>query len=156
MEYSELLNLLLQNNLSLSAMESLTGGMFASTFTGIPNASQAFHGSAVTYTNEAKQAFNISSETIQTYGAVSSECAKEMVENAARFFKSDCAVSFTGNAGPSESENKPVGLVYIGIKIKSRIDIYELHLIGERNDIRKQCVDFAFKTLIEDLSKINS
>lgn len=153
MEYQDLLQLLVEKQLSLSCMESLTGGMFASTFTGIPGASAVFQGGIVTYSNEAKEHCHVSKDVISQFGAVSKECAKEMVENASRFFQTNCAVSFTGNAGPSESEDKPVGLVYIGIKIKNQITVYELHLSGERNDIRKQCVDFAFKTLIEEIQK---
>ena len=152
MEYQDLLSLLVSQNLSLSCMESLTGGMFASTFTGIPGASQVFHGGAVTYIDAVKESFGVHKSTIDTYGAVSKECAKEMAVNASVFFKTDIAVSFTGNAGPTESEGKPVGLVYIGIKCKDEVNVYELHLKGERNDIRKQCVDFAFKTLIEKLT----
>jgi PncC family amidohydrolase len=156
MEYKDLLDLLISQNLSLASMESLTGGMFASTFTGIPNASMVFHGGAVTYTDNAKMTFHVSEKIIQDHGAVSKECAKEMALQASSFFNSDIAVSFTGNAGPTSSEGKPVGLVYIGFKIKDNVEVYELRLQGNRNSIRKQCVDFAFKTLIQHLSEKNS
>ncbi len=153
-DYKELLDSLLQQKLTLSCMESLTGGMFASTFTSIPGASQAFKGGAVTYTDEIKKRFRVNASTIEKYGAVSKECAREMVLRCADFFQSDCAVSFTGNAGPGESEGKPVGMVFIGIKIKDQLFLYELKLTGERNDIRKQCVDFAFATMSEKLKNI--
>ncbi len=153
MEYHNLLNLLLEQNLTLSCMESLTGGLFASTFTGIPSASKVFKGGAVTYTDEAKEAFGVSKKTIAENGAISKECAKEMALQASFFFNSDLSVSFTGNAGPSESENKPVGLVYIAVKYLKEVSVYELHLSGSRNNIRKQCVDFAFSTLIDNLSQ---
>ncbi len=156
MEYQNLLNLLLEHNLTLSCMESLTGGLFASTFTGIPSASKAFKGGAITYTDEAKEAFCVSKKTIAENGAISMACAKEMAVQAGIFFNSDISVSFTGNAGPTESESKPVGLVYIAVKFLNEVAVYELHLSGTRNSIRKQCVDFAFSTLIDDLSKKNS
>ena len=151
MEYKDLLDALIKEKLTLSSMESLTGGLFASTFTSLPGASSVFHGAAVTYTDAAKRSFNVPASIISTYGAISKECAKEMAKQAANFYQSDIAVSFTGNAGPAESENKPVGLVYIGIKFLETLEVYELHLSGERNDIRKQCVDFAFSTLFEKL-----
>ena len=154
MEYNDLYNTLLKNGLSLSCMESLTGGLFASTFTSIPGASKVFKGGVVTYTNEVKKSFNIKEATLDTFGAISKECAKEMAINASIIFNSECALSFTGNAGPDKSEDKDVGLVYIGIKYLNQLEVYELHLKGERDEIRKQCVDFAFKTLYEKLENI--
>ena len=156
MEYKDLLDILIEQNLSLSCMESLTGGLFASTFTSIPNASKVFHGGAITYTDNIKESFGVSKKIIESFGAISKECAKEMAIEASLFFNSDVAVSFTGNAGPSESEGKPVGLVYIGIKLKDKVSVHELHLEGTRNQIRKQCVDFAFSTLIDDFVKKSS
>ncbi len=156
MEYKDLLDVLTEKGLTLSSMESLTGGMFASTFTSIPNASKVFHGGAITYTDEMKESFGVSRKTIEEHGAISKECVKEMAIESSKFFNSDIAVSFSGNAGPGESENKPVGLVYIGIKTEDEVKVYELHLEGTRNQIRKQCVDFAFSTLVEHFSKKSS
>lgn len=153
MEYKDLLEYLINNNLTISSMESLTGGMFSSTFASIPNASKAFLGGVVTYNNQVKESFGVSKKIIETYGAISKECANKMALQASILFDSDISVSFTGNAGPSESENKPVGLCYIGIKIKDELSVYELHLKGTRNSIRKQCVDFAFEKLIEYFQK---
>lgn len=155
MEYQELVPLLLQNELTLSCMESLTGGLFASTITSIPGASQVFLGGAVTYNNEIKKKFGVPSSLLSDYGAISKEVAKEMVLHTASTFQSSLAVSFTGNAGPEPSEGKEVGLVYIGFKWLDKVEVYELHLKGERNDIRRQCVDFAFQKIF-DTFKIDS
>jgi len=155
MERKDLLELLVKKNLTLSCMESLTGGLFASTFTSIPGASQVFLGGAVTYQDKVKEEFGVSESVVKQYGAISKECAKEMALNASLFFDSDVAVSFTGNAGPDAQEGKPVGLVYIGIKVKNAVSVYELHLTGERNFIRRQCVDFAFEKLIEKISALD-
>lgn len=152
MERKELLDLLVEKKLTLSAMESLTGGMFATAFTSLSGASQVFRGAAVTYQDQVKESFGVKKETIDQYGAVSKECSREMAIRASLFFNSDVSVSFTGNAGPLPSENKPVGLVFISVKIQNTLYTYELHLSGDREDIRRQCVDFAFKTLIEKLS----
>ena len=137
---------------TLAVAESCTGGRLADAFINYPGSSAYFMEGDVTYSNDAKmRRLGVRSETLDTVGAVSEECAKEMAKQAANFYQSDIAVSFTGNAGPAESENKPVGLVYIGIKFLETLEVYELHLSGERNDIRKQCVDFAFSTLFEKL-----
>lgn len=152
MQYKELLDKLIEKNYTLSCMESLTGGLFASTFTSIPNASKVYNGGIVTYTNSAKKTFHIKEKTLDAFGAISKECANEMVIQASNIFSSDVSVSFTGNAGPTSSEDKEVGLVYIGIKITNKIEVYELHLKGDRDEIRKQCVDFAFTKLIEKIN----
>ena len=149
----DLFDLLVKNNLTLSCMESLTGGLFASAFTSIPGASKVFVGGAVTYTDKVKETYGVKTSTIEKYGAISAECSKEMAMKAALFFQSDIAVSFTGNAGPDASEGKPVGLVFISIKLDTTLYTYKLSLEGEREDIRRQCVDFAFKTLIDLLNE---
>jgi PncC family amidohydrolase len=151
MERKELLDLLLASKLSLSSMESLTGGLFGASFTSIPGASQVYKGGAITYTDEVKELYGVKKETIKEYGAVSLECAKEMAIQASKFFNTDVSVSFTGNAGPTASEDKPVGLVFIALKVRNKLYSYKLELTGEREEIRRQCVDFAFSTLIEKL-----
>ena len=134
MERKELLDALRQHHAHLCARESLTGGSFSAAFTSIPGASNVFNGSAITYVDAVKE----------KYGAISQECAKERALSASLFFNAECAVSFTGNAGPSASENKPVGLVYIGVKVYNKLKVFELHLEGDRDSIRRQCVDFGF------------
>ena len=152
MEAKDLLELLLERHLTIASMESLTGGLFAAFFTAIPGASQAFKGALVTYCDEAKEKFGVRKETIDNYGAISPECAKEMCLAASSLLKSDIAVSFTGNAGPSADEGKPVGLVYVGIQILDTYYGYRLDLTGERAKIRRSLVDFAFQTIYEKVS----
>lgn len=154
MNRKDLLDLLIEKKLTLSSMESLTGGLFASTFTSIPGASKVFQGSAVTYQDKVKESYGVKKSTIETYGAISAQCAKEMALCASTFFKTDIAISFTGNAGPDNQEEKPVGLVYISIKLNNIIHTFELHLQGEREEIRKQSVDFAFNKLFSYLQEI--
>ncbi len=156
MERKELLDALVKENLTLSSMESVTGGLFAAAFTSIPGASKAFKGGLITYSNEAKIAAGVKKETIDSEGAISFACAKEMALKASTFFETDCSVSFTGNAGPDAIEDKPVGLVFIGVRVKSTIYTYKLELKGDRDVIRKQCVDFAFTTLKEKISALSS
>ncbi|MFA6796956.1 MAG: CinA family protein [Bacilli bacterium] len=139
----ELKELLGAHNYTLSSAESLTGGGFGYFITRHPGASEYFKGSIVTYVNEIKQKLGVSQKTLDKYGAISEQCAREMAENAQRFFKSDIAVSFTGNAGPEASEGKPVGLVYIAIRIKDKTYVYENNFRGDRELIRSQCIFFG-------------
>ena len=153
MERKELLEALKSEHLTISSMESLTGGMFASALTSIPGASECFVGAAITYTDQAKEMFGVKRSTIDKYGAISKECAKEMALKASSYFHTDVAVSFTGNAGPDAQEEKKVGLVYIAVKVRDTLTTYQLELEGDREDIRTQCVDFAFQTLVEKIQK---
>lgn len=107
---------LLEQGLTLSSAESCTGGMFASTMTDIPGISQCFDRGLVTYSNQAKmEELGVSAGTLEKFGAVSEETALEMVEGLKRVSGSDVCISVTGIAGPGGgSEEKPVGLVYIG------------------------------------------
>lgn len=109
-------NRLMEQGLTLSSAESCTGGMFASTMTDIPGISQCFDRGLVTYSNQAKmEELGVSAETLEKFGAVSEETALEMVEGLKRVSGSDVCISVTGIAGPGGgSEEKPVGLVYIG------------------------------------------
>lgn len=107
---------LMEQGLMLSSAESCTGGMFASTMTDIPGISQCFDRGLVTYSNQAKmEELGVSAGTLEKFGAVSEETALEMVEGLKRVSGSDVCISVTGIAGPGGgSEEKPVGLVYIG------------------------------------------
>lgn len=107
---------LMEQGLTLSSAESCTGGMFASTMTDIPGISQCFDRGLVTYSNQAKmEELGVSAGTLEKFGAVSEETALEMVEGLKRVSSSDVCISVTGIAGPGGgSEEKPVGLVYIG------------------------------------------
>ena len=107
---------LMEQGLTLSSAESCTGGMFASTMTDIPGISQCFDRGLVTYSNQAKmEELGVSTETLEKFGAVSEETGLEMVEGLKRVSGSDVCISVTGIAGPGGgSEEKPVGLVYIG------------------------------------------
>lgn len=147
MEEYKLDKLLILKGFSLSCAESLTGGEFASFITSKSGASKYFKGGIVSYSNSIKQELGVNKQTLDQFGAVSKQVASEMVIKASEFFKSDVSVSFTGNAGPSALENKPVGLVYIGIKIKDQIYVYENMFNGDRNQIRNKCVEFAIEVL---------
>lgn len=144
-----------ENKLTLGSVESFTGGLFASTITDIPGASQFFKGSLVTYATEEKiKLLGIKKELVDTYGVVSSECAVAMAEHGRKKLGVDVCVSFTGNAGPSAMEDKPVGLVYIAIAGPKGTKVARVQLALERNIIRQWCVSMgcsAAASYVEDV-----
>lgn len=97
--------------------ESCTGGMAASAVASVPGASDFFPGGAITYSNDVKiEMLNVVPETIETFGAVSGECAAEMARGALEVFRTKLAVSITGIAGPSGAvPGKPVGTVWFAV-----------------------------------------
>lgn len=142
-----LFNLLRENNYKLTFAESCTGGMASSMFTSIPSASTCFNGGFVTYTNELKEkVLGVDNNTISTFGAVSSQTAIAMAQGALDITNSDIAISITGNAGPSASENKEVGLVYIGYATRKKSGALEFHFSGLRDKIRLLATKQAFNT----------
>jgi PncC family amidohydrolase len=145
-------HLLTEKGWTLSAAESLTGGGFGYEITSHPGASDYFKGTLVTYVNDIKMRLGVKKETLDKYGAVSSETAEEMVREAADFFKTDAAISFTGNAGPTALEGKPVGLVYIGIFIRGQVTVCKNIFPGNRQQIREACIRFGVTMLTELLS----
>ncbi|MGM9978983.1 MAG: competence/damage-inducible protein A [Clostridium sp.] len=131
-------DLLIKNNLKISTAESCTGGMIASRLVSVPGISDVFLEGAVTYANEAKvRTLNVKEETLKKYGAVSEETAREMAEGMANRTGSDIAVVTTGIAGPGGgTEEKPVGLVYIGLYYKGEISVYKNVFNGNRQKVR--------------------
>ena len=112
----ELIKTLLDKKSTVATAESCTGGMVAARLTSVSGASGAFKYGAVTYCNEAKNILlGVSTETLDEHGAISAETAKEMSEGIRKVMNADIGISVTGNAGPGAAENKPVGLVFIGV-----------------------------------------
>jgi len=123
-------NNLRSRNLGLSSAESCTGGLFAKTITDIPGSSEVFSRGIVTYSNDAKiSELGINKDTLDKFGAVSEEIAKEMVLGLYNKTKSDVCISVTGIAGPGgETEGKPVGLVYMGIQYKGLVNVKKIKI----------------------------
>lgn len=147
----QLVNLLKEKNLTIGSIESITGGLFASTLTNVSGVSQIFPGSIVTYANEAKeQLLGISHARIENYGVVSKEIAYDMAKEGRNRLHVDICVSFTGNAGPTVLDHLPVGRLFIGIAIGQVVKTYELQIDAlDRNRIRELAVDEAMKKVIE-------
>ncbi|EUB28250.1 CinA family nicotinamide mononucleotide deamidase-related protein [Fusobacterium sp. CM22] len=135
--------------LTISTAESCTGGMIASKLIEVPGISKNFIESIVSYSNEAKiKRLKVKKETLEKYGAVSEEVAREMLAG----LKTDIAISTTGIAGPDGgTKDKPVGLVYIGIKVKDEVKVFKRELKGDRNKIRQRAMMHALYNLLKIL-----
>jgi nicotinamide-nucleotide amidase len=131
---------LLDHQFSLATAESCTGGMIASEFINVSGASNYFEEGYVTYSNESKvKLLGVKEETLLKYGAVSEETCREMVEGLFRKSKADVCLSVTGIAGPTGgTPEKPVGLVYIGVKVKDKTFINKYNFNGDRTVIRRR------------------
>lgn len=135
---------------TLGSVESLTGGLFASTICENPGASKVFKGALVAYNNSIKTHLaDVMPETIETYGVVSQEVADEMALGGARLLGVDVCISFTGNAGPSvEPGNAKVGDVYVAVALGERgLFHFPFKFKGSRNLIRQQAVEKALEEL---------
>ena len=138
----ELLRLFKEKGLTLGSVESMSGGLFASSITSVPGASQVFKGSIVTYqTCEKIKLLGIDESIIKEHGVVSKAVALEMACKGQELLDVDVCISITGNAGPTcEPGGMPVGRAYIGLATKSECIFYELNLEGSRNEIREKSV----------------
>ena len=144
-----------EKHLHVTTAESCTGGLISGTLVNAAGASAVLNEGYVTYSNEAKERLlGVSHETLETYGAVSEQTAKEMAEGAAKAAGAEAALSATGIAGPSGgTEDKPVGLVYIGCYLNGETVVKECRFHGNRMENRAQTVETALEMLKDALLK---
>lgn len=133
----------------LALAESCTGGMIASAITEIPGSSDVFSGSAVVYSNEWKEkVLEVGKATLVKYGAVSSQCAGEMVDNVCVKYGADAGIAVTGIAGPGGgTELKPVGLVFIATRYDGDTVVRQYNFPGTREMVRRRAVSSALNQL---------
>ena len=146
-----LIKLLIRKKIKISVAESCTGGLLASGITSISGASKIFNLGLITYSNQAKiKILKVNKKIIKKYGAVSHECCYAMVNNLSKISKANINVSITGIAGPrGGTKKKPVGLVYIGVKKGSKIEINKfLFKSKKRSSIQKATVKKALNLLL--------
>ena len=145
----------LEAGITIGTAESCTGGLVGKTLTDLGGSSGYYQGGIISYANAVKeQILGVSPVTLATYGVVSEETAKEMVEGVFRVLRTDYAIATTGIAGPGGgSQEKPVGLVYIGIGTPRGITVHKEIFIGDRTSIRKsvaeRAIQYVYKELIE-------
>ncbi|RMG85307.1 MAG: CinA family protein, partial [Chloroflexi bacterium] len=150
-EIGQLLN---QRGQTVCTAESCTGGLIASRITDIAGSSAYMLGGVVAYSNEVKQQLlNVQEETLITYGAVSEPTAREMALGARALFGADYALSVTGIAGPGGgTDEKPVGLTYIGLAGPAGLVIVERHIWqGDRIANKQSSATAALQLLLKTL-----
>ncbi|MEY8516145.1 competence/damage-inducible protein A [Lachnospiraceae bacterium 29-84] len=151
--------LLEQGQLTVSTAESCTGGLLAGRLVNVPGISRYLREGYVTYSNEAKEKLlGVSHKTLEAYGAVSSHTAAEMAEGGAKAAGADICIAVTGIAGPDGgTEEKPVGLVYIGCYCKGKLYTEKNLYSGSRSKIREYSVASALtllrRAILEEVCK---
>jgi nicotinamide-nucleotide amidase len=136
----------------ISFAESCTGGLLSSSITSVNGSSKVFSMGLVTYSNQSKiTVLKIPKNTIQKNGAVSVQCCLSMVNNLSKISKSKVCISITGVAGPNGgTRKKPVGLVYIGIKVGKKIVVNKCNFKNKgRIFIQKQTVKKCLNLLLK-------
>ncbi len=140
-----LVSLLKEKNMTITTVESCTGGMLAAQIINVSGASSVMNEGFITYANEAKETYaRVSKDTLDEFGAVSYQVAMEMAQGVAKKTGANVAVSVTGIAGPDGgTKEKPVGLVYIGCYVNGKTEYMECRFVGNRLKIRENSVKAA-------------
>ena len=156
MDKFELNKLFREKGRTLGSVESFTGGGFAKEITSVSGASHFYKGALVTYATEEKaRILGIPYVDIDTYGVVSKEIAAQMASNGKKLLNVDYCVSFTGNAGPSAMEGKPVGEIHIGVAYYDTVQVHSYQLEGSREEIQNKAITIAFDLLEQAILQNN-
>jgi len=144
--------------LSIATTESATGGRIADRITNVPGSSDYFKGSLVAYDNEVKiNMLGVRKETIEDYGAVSSQTALEMAQGGRSFLDVDICISDTGIAGPTgATPEKPVGLFYIGLASGDEALSQKYLFSGSREENKSYAAEAALKLLKQYLLRCSN
>ena len=149
----KIFSILKKKKLTISFAESCTGGLLSTSITSISGSSKVFSMGLVTYSNQSKiTILKIPKNILNKYGAVSIQCCLSMVNNLSKISKSNVCISITGIAGPKGgTQQKPIGLVYIGIKVGKKVVVNKCNFKNKgRIFIQKQTV----KKCLNLLSKL--
>jgi nicotinamide-nucleotide amidase len=144
-----------ERELTISTAESCTGGLVAAALTDLSGSSSVFKGSVVSYWTEIKaDVLGVSRETLEQFGAVSPQTAREMAERVRSLMDTDLALSVTGVAGPDRDERgNPVGCVYIALAEGENTIVRKPENLGAtREEIRKGAVQYALNLILEYLN----
>ena len=147
----KIIDKLIKKNISISVAESCTGGLIANTITKYSGVSKIFSYGIITYSNKSKSKYlSVSKTNLSKFGAVSKEVAEDMINGLYKNERAQICISTTGIAGPNGGTKlKPVGLVYIGIKINNKNYIFKKIYKGNRLDIQRRTRDFIFRKINE-------
>mgnify|MGYP001480514992 FL=1 len=150
----KVVNLLRKKALKISFAESCTGGLLSSSITSISGSSKVFTLGLITYSNQAKvKLLKVSPNILKKHGAVSYETCLSMVKNLSKISKTNVSISVTGIAGPNGgTRNKPVGMVYIGLKKGTKILVKKfIFKSKKRISIQRSTVNEAFKLILKTI-----
>ena len=154
----KLISIIKRKKMTLAIAESCTGGMLSSAITSVSGSSKVFTMGLVTYSNQAKTSIlKVPQKIIKNYGAVSVQCCLAMVNNLSKISQSKVCVSITGIAGPKGgSKHKPVGLVYIGIRVGKKVILNKCNFKNKgRAYIQRQTVKKSLNLLFKLIKQDN-
>jgi PncC family amidohydrolase len=142
-------------HLTVATAESCTGGLVAEAITAVPGSSAYFRGALVTYSNEAKTTIlGVSKDLLAAHGAVSAQVARAMATGARARLGTSLAISITGIAGPDGgSDEKPVGLTYLGLASASGVEVRKRTLGFDRAENRDAAATVALQWLVDAASR---
>jgi nicotinamide-nucleotide amidase len=145
--------LLIDTNTTISLAESCTGGLITSRLTETSGISKCLHSAIVCYSNDSKEKYlGVKKSTLEKYGAVSKECAEEMLRGLLENNNTDMAIATTGIAGPTGgTEGKPVGLVYVGIAYGDVIQVEKYNISGNRQRVQLKTANIALNLIRKQL-----
>lgn len=151
----EVAKLLKERKMWIATAESCTGGLIGHTLTNVPGSSEYFKGGVIAYSNEVKmKLLGVKRETLMKYGAVSSYTAEEMAKGVKELMEVDIGIATTGIAGPTGgSEEKPVGLVYIGLATDGGIEARRFVFDGDRLQNKESFCEAALNMVLEYLKR---
>ncbi len=149
-------NLLRQKGMNLGVVESATGGLISHLITSVPGSSDCYKGSITAYSNEVKiRVVGVREDTLDRYGAVSHQVARQMAEGGRRVLASDMCIADTGIAGPSgATPGKPVGLFYIGLSYQAGTYTRKHEFQGSREENKRSAAEAALMWLREYLASL--
>ena len=154
---NDIVSILKEKGLTLSTAESCTGGLIAKSITDISGCSSVFYGGVVSYDNSVKKnVLGVNKATLESFGAVSYETAREMALGVKKALKTDIGISTTGIAGPTGgTSQKPVGTVYVGIAYGDSVESILLSIDStlSRDEIRYSAVYSALSMLLQKISE---
>jgi PncC family amidohydrolase len=141
---------LIERGATVATAESLTGGALGDLVSAAPGASESYVGGVVCYATRVKQQLlGVSEDVVARHGVVSAPCAEQLARGVRELLGADYAASTTGVAGPTTQEGKPVGLVYVGVAGPEGVWSRELHLSGDRPEIRRAACLAAVEAVLE-------
>lgn len=149
-------NFLIEKELHIATTESCTGGLLSSRLTDVSGSSAYTKANYVTYSYKAKEnILGVKTETLANFGAVSEQCAFEMAEGLYKLTNADICVATTGVAGPNTDENKPVGLIFIGISYKGKTTVkkFELNPLIYRKNMKFMFSELALNEILKTIQE---